>query len=72
MFEFNPDFLLGLTRVATEPQKYKAWPQTEMGHRKSCPKEIPAQKWGGDSVCEQLLSRGVTLVCAHGIKGRHR
>lgn len=70
MFELNPDFLLGLTRVATESQKYKAWPQTEMGHWKSL--RNACQKWGGGSVCEQSLFPGVTLVCAHGMKGTHR
>jgi len=68
VFKFNPDCLVTITTVATDPQKNKAWPQQifQKPHRNPC------QKWEGGSSSEQSLFTGVALVRSHGIKWRHR
>lgn len=66
VFEFNLNCLLSITSVAIDPQKNKAWPQTDIGHSKSFrnPTEISAKSGMGAAYLNSYCSL-VLLWCVH-------
>lgn len=66
VFEFNPDFLLGLTSGAREPQKYRAWPQTWDGPEEILHTSLPKVEWG------QCMWTVTVPWCHFGVCTRHK